>query len=200
VFKRKRGNESHLEHQWELIEDHYINNKPIAVRIVEITNGFMLVDFNGIISRVENYTLSFTRELAREPLENELGQENILEQIIQQKMKEMKGKEILLRVVEVDKANRILKLSQHLYIANEKRPEEFDIGSIYNGIVASVNTVFITVNLGGVIGKLPSKQPVSDQTRFIDLSTLLHIGQEIEVIVIKRQKHSLLLSSKEFEC
>jgi ribosomal protein S1 len=199
VLKRERNDGLQLEHQWKLIEDHYISNKPIVARIIEIVNGCMLVDVDGVQVAIEEFSFAFTRELAKEALENALEQEHPFKQFAQQKMKEMKGKEILLRVVEVDKRSRFLKLSQHLYPDNKRRPEEFDIGSSCNGIVASVNPVFITVNLGGVIGKLPSKQPAADQSRFIDLSTILRIGQEIEVIVIRRQKHSLLLSLKEFE-
>jgi ribosomal protein S1 len=66
--------------------------------------------------------------------------------------------------------------------------KKLEINSIYNGIIVSINKAFVTVDLGGAIGKLPSTQPAPDQNKFVDLSTLLHIGQEIEVSFQRKKK------------
>src|SRR5258706_1748427 len=116
-----------------------------------------------------------------------------IEQLVQQRLMDMIGKEILLRIVEVDKKSRHLKLSQRLHANNKPVSEELEIGSIHTGIIVSISAAFVTVDLGGIRGKLFSKQPTPDQSKFIDLSTTLRLGQAIKVIIIQKEKNVCFL-------
>lgn len=186
-----------FERQWILLEEHYISGKPIVAHILEIAKGRMLVDIGGIQGYVEQYVFSLTKGSSKEASEDMQG---TLEQFAQQRLMNMRGKEILLRVVEVDRTKQHLKLSQRLHDINKLGEnhkglsDEFEIGSVHKGFITSINTVLVTVDLGGVIGKLPSKQPSLDQSKFVDLSTILRLGQEIEVTLIKKQRKAFLLS------
>jgi ribosomal protein S1 len=98
--------------QWASLEEHYINNKPIVARILEITKGCMLVDVGGIQGCVEHFSFGFTTDL----LQTTLDEVQLpTEQSVQQRWIEMKGKEILLNIVEMDKENNNIKLSQRSY-------------------------------------------------------------------------------------
>lgn len=188
------------ERQWSLLEEYCINGKPISARVLEIVKGHMLVDVGGIQGFVEQFTFAFTGDLSKEAPEEI---QRSTEQLVQQELKNMRGKDILLRVIEVDQKNQHLKLSQQLYPNGELKPgyqrllDELRIDDVCKGVVTSISASFVSIDLGGIIGKLPSKQPI-DQLGFTDLSTILHIGQEIKVTIIKKRRNTFWLSLREF--
>ena len=68
MFETERDDDSQLERQWLLLEEHFINGKPIVARILEIRNGNMFVDVEGIQGYVEQFTFGFTWSRSPEAL------------------------------------------------------------------------------------------------------------------------------------
>lgn len=194
----QKEEESRLEQQWQLLEEHYRNQKPIVARLLGITNGEMLVDIGGIQGYIEHFVHAFTQQSpvkasSEEPQSLEEMQSSML-QLAQQSLANSKGKEMLLRIVEVDRQKNHLKCSQKLHPNGRTILDMLEVGSVYDGMVASISAHFVRVDLNGIMGKLPSKQYIPSSPEFIDLATVLHLGQIIKVIIVKKQGSSLLLA------
>lgn len=113
-------NDPRLERQWKILEEHYRQNKPIVARLLGLTDHTMFVDIEGIRGCIDHFVYGFTRQV---PAEKELSvgkskgeEEALFKQFMQQSWIDLKGKEILLRIVELDKEKNYLQLSQKLHI------------------------------------------------------------------------------------
>lgn len=191
------------EQQWRLLEAYYHQNKPIVARLIGITNGEMLVDVGGIQGYIERFIHAFTKHSPIESsLEETQSPEEIQSSVVQlarQSLANLGGEEVLLRIVEMDKERKHLKLSQKLYQKEKAVLDIFEIGSTHIGIIVSMNVVFVRVDLAGVMGRLPAKQPIPNQSKLLDLTTVLHIGQEVKVNIVRNQGNSLVLSLEDLK-
>ena len=185
-----------LEQQWQLLEEYYHHNKPIVARLLGVTNGEMLADVGGIQGHIEQFVYAFTKQSSIETSLEET--QSSIVQLAQQKLANLK-EEIVLRIVEIDRKKNYLKLSQRLHPNEETILDRFEIGSIHIGVITSINSMLIQVDVDGVIGRLRSKQPIPNQPKILDLTTVLHPGQEIKVNILKNQDNSLLLSLEDLE-
>jgi ribosomal protein S1 len=182
------GHDPRLERQWNILEEHYRQHKPIVARLLGLTDHTMFVDIEGIRGSIDHFVYGFTRQV---PVEKEPSvarskeeEEAALLQVVQQSWNDLTGKEILLRIVALDRARNYLQLSQKLHVAVTATAEQFTIGHVYTGMIIALNSAFVTVDLDGIQGRLPAKKSTPDQQGFLDLSTVLRSGQEIKVRVV----------------
>ncbi|BCL79810.1 hypothetical protein ccbrp13_22750 [Ktedonobacteria bacterium brp13] len=185
-------NDPRLERQWNILEEHYRQNKPIVARLLGLTDHTMFVDIEGIRGSIDHFVYGFTRQV---PVEKEPSVERSKEeeeasfrQFVQQSWNDLTGKEILLRIVELDKAKNYLQLSQKLHIKVTATAEQFTIGHVYTGMIISINSARVIVDLDGIQGRFLSRKITPDQPGFLDLSTVLRLGQEIGVRVTGMQE------------
>lgn len=200
MSEQYRENPLLREQQWMLLEEHYHTGKPVRGRFLEILDSrHMLVDVEGIQGIIENFVFAFTWNIS-EALHEE--KQRTREERIQQELKEMKGKEILLRVIGVDRESEYPRFSLYVYdneeLKTRKRQsqqllEELQPGDTYKGIVTSINNHIVNVDLNGVRGKLPSFS-LTDQPLHVDPLTIVQVGQEITVMIVRKQRDFFWLS------
>ena len=192
------SNENSEDQQWQIIKEHYKNGKPLAVRVIEATKNRMVVEYGNIRGSVEQpyYTLAIITQ-AEYPLSPEIHLEHL-----QRHMEQMKGKTILLKIIEVDRERNHLLLSQHLYTEQERQAmrsrqaqllQEIQPGDIRKGIVTSLTRLHVSVDADGVEGWIP-RHYLSLQNHRIDPNEVVQIGQEIDVMVVEKDTNKVLLS------
>jgi len=189
------SNKNSEDQQWQLIEEHYKNGKPLAVHVIEATKERLLVEFRGVEGVVEqpHYYYAITVEG-----EYPVFPENHLERHLEQ----MKGQTIQLKVIEVDRERNHLLFSQQLYTEEERQAmrsrqaqllQELQPGDIRKGIVTSLTRSMVSVEAEGVDGWIP-RHYLSLQNYRIDPHEVVQIGQEIEVMILEKYERRVLLS------
>lgn len=179
---------------WQRIEEHFKSGKPLAMQVVEATQHRWIVEFEGVRGIVEGpYVYGYTINTNEQPITPEEQIKRILENSL--------GKSMLFKVVEADHKLNHLILSQKLYtdeeqVAMRTRQEqttrELRPGDVRQGIVTSVNKTSINVEIDGVRGWMP--RGLFAHNLATDARTVVHVGQEIEVMVLENNKGKLLLS------
>lgn len=201
MYTAQNEENSRLDQQWDVLEAHYRQHKPVVARLLGRIDGEMRVDVNGIQGYVDHFVYGFTqgtpiKEGAKreEPSEEAIA---VFEEAARQSLKDLTGKERLMRIVELDRKSSHLVLSQMLS-TEAVRLDNFDIGRVYTGLVYTIDPVYIRLHLQGVTGWLPAKHHLPNQEAVLDLSTVLHLGQEVQVRVAKKQGRSLWLTFENF--
>jgi ribosomal protein S1 len=186
-----RNDDQHSqEEQWRILTDHFQTHTPIVARIIEATRKSMLVDYNGIQGIVHNPSYSLFSAKYEEEMQSLTREERI-----DRHMQQMKGQEITLRIIELDKARDHLVLSQKLQTNEEIEADRQQIqqfyqhmqpGDIYQCTVHAINPLSVIINLQGIRGWIPRNRLAP--TKVVDPRTVLQIGQEIEVMVLEKKK------------
>ena len=191
----EEGDENSEDQQWQLIEEHFRNGRPLGGQVIKATRERLFIDIGGIQGTVEHPTRAYTFST---DTESHLSPEELFERSLEQ----MKGKTIPLKVIEVDRTRNHLLLSQHLYTEEEllarrlreaQLLQEIQLGDIRKGIVISLTRSMVSVDLEGVDGWMP-RHFLSLQNHRIDPHDVLHIGQEIEVMVLENDRRRVTLS------
>ncbi len=190
-----KGDKNSEAQQWQLIEEHYKNGKPVEGQITKATKERLFINVGGIQGTVEHaYHSYYTSSNA----ENYLSHEELRERSLNQ----MKGKTISLRVIEVDRTHNHLLLSQQLYSKEERQArlsrqaqllQDIQLGDIRRGIVTSLTHNMVFVDVEGVDGWIP-RHYLSLQNHRVDPHEILHIGQEIEVMVLENDRRRVTFS------
>jgi small subunit ribosomal protein S1 len=195
----KDSNENSEDQQWQIIEEHYKNGKPLAVRVIEATKNRIIVEYENITGVVERPHYSFAlTSLGEHPISS---REDVQEHL-QRHMEQMKGKMILLKVLEVDRERKRLLFSQQLYTEQERQAmrsrqeqllQEVQPGDIRKGIVISLARLSVSVDAEGVEGWIP-RHYLSLQNHRIDPDEVVQLGREIEVMVVDKDTRKARLS------
>ncbi|GLV55553.1 hypothetical protein KDH_23970 [Dictyobacter sp. S3.2.2.5] len=195
---------------WSLLEAYHRNGRPLVGRIVELVGDHLIVDINGIQGTIEYATLGVTWSVAElTDDEQQLPEETL----VSQRLESLKGQEILVRVLLVDRDLHILTLSQQLVSSPDDVPEhsswrqqlqdqiqqrrqllsQLRPGDICSAKVTSIYAHQINVNVNGVAGIIPP-QHVAEQERLIDPWRVVQPGQTIEAMILDKDNDYLTLS------
>ena len=191
VMAEGDNDEQSCERRWLALEAAYKNRTPVRARICETVPGKVSVDVDGFPGVIENFVWGFTF-----PAGKYGSDKDSMLQLLQT----LKGKMVLLRIVEIDPVQESLKLSQRLYsddVAENARREAFLLeklqsSDVCTGIVKSVDGMLTTVYLDGVEGKLRMFDRVGPAYESMRLPPL-EIGQEVSVEISRKDKHTLWL-------
>ncbi len=192
----EESNKDSKAQQWQLIEEHHRSGKPLIGRVVEATAKRITIDIGGVQGFVEQpYYYYYAPHTAEE-------QQISPEERFKRHLEQLRGKEMLLKVIEVDRTRNHLLLSQQLSTEEEHQAkrsrqaqilQEIQPGDIQKGIVTSFTQSMVLVNVEGVDGWMSSRY-LSLQNSRIDPHDVLHIGQEIEVMVLDNDGRRVRLS------
>lgn len=170
--------------QWARIDEHYQSGKPLAGRVIEASEEGLFVDVGDIRGIVDSPIYAST-------LDAETAERLSHEELYEHALASMLGKEILLKVIEVDRERNHLVLTQKLYTLKERearrqRAEELarDLrpGDICRGIVAAFMRLAIRVDIEGLMGFV-HRGHLFEQ-RVNNPQEVVQLGQEIEVMVL----------------
>ncbi len=181
---------------WQLIEEHFRNGTPLVMQVVDATQKRWVVELEGVRGIVEqpHYVYGYTRVDDEQPLTSE--------ELLKRHFEKMRGQSIKLKVIEVDRTRNHLVLSQQLYTKEERETmrvrqeqvlRELQPGDIQRGIVTSLTHLRVSVDIEGVDGWIP-RHYLSLQNHRIDPHNVLHIGQEIKVMVLENDRRRVTLS------
>lgn len=210
MSEEQAGMNPRPEDTWSLLEAHYKNGRPLVGRIVELVGEHLIVDINGIQGTIEYATLGITWHVADLTVDEQQLPE---ETLVYRRLEALRGQEILVRVLAVDRELHILALSQQIVSNPSDIPEhsalrqqllerirlrEQRLGRLRPGDIcaAKVTSIYghhIRVDVDGVEG-IVSPQHISAQQRLIDPWKVVHPGQIIKVMILEKDNDHLMLS------
>jgi len=194
VLSLKRAN---TERQWRIAEEQYKNGELLKALVIDFNKGGLIVDVASIRGFVP---ISQILNLRRE--EVAAGGEN---QETAAKLQSMKGKELQLKIIEINRARNRLILSERLAVQEwrqrrrEELLDELKPGEVRKGVVSNLANFGAFVDLGGADGLVHISQLA--WSRVNHPSEVLHVGQEVEVQVLSvdKEKKKIALSIKRAE-
>lgn len=194
VLSLKRAN---TERQWRIAEEQYRNNDLLKARVIDFNKGGLIVDVSGIRGFVP---ISQILNLKREEVVS--GGDN---QETAAKLQGMKDKELLLKIIEINRARNRLILSERMAVQDwrqrrrEELLDELKPGDIRKGVVSNLANFGAFVDLGGADGLVHISELA--WSRVNHPSEVLHVGQEVEVQVLSvdKDKKKIALSIKSAE-
>lgn len=183
-----------IERSWLIAEEQYRNDELLRARIIDYNRGGLIVDISGIHGFVP---LTHIHGLSREEIA--LGNAN---QETMVKLQRMIGREIQLKIIEVNRERNRLVLSERLAVQEwrvrrrEELLDELKPGEIRRGVVSNIANFGIFVDLGGADGLVHISQLA--WSRVNHPSELFRVGQEVEVQVLSvdKEKKKIALSIK----
>ncbi len=172
------------EKKWRIAYDAYKNRKVLEAKVVSVVKGGLVVDCEGIRGFIP------ASQVVKKP-EAELA--------------EFVGKNIPIKVIEIDRRQGRVVLSHKLAAAEKQRFEaeklfdEIEVGQIRHGTVTSIKKFGAFVDLGGVEGLIPLSE--ISWKRVSHPSEVLKVGDETDCFVlgIDREKRKISLGLKELQ-
>ena len=168
------------ERGWIQLEQEMENSNSIAVKVTGFNRGGLLVDALGVQGFVPLSQLSGDRRA-------EMQESN--EEQIAEKLEQMIGEELSLKIIEVNKRRQRAILSERIFNQEERDEQrmqlmsELEEGSIVKGRVTGVREFGAFVDLGGIDGLIHiselSWQPVEEPGDIVSPS------DEIDVFILK---------------
>jgi len=166
---------------WEKLEEAMQSKKELKAPVIEVVKGGVLVDV-GIRGFVPA---------------------SLLERGYVEDLNEYLGKELRLRVIEIDKEKQRVVLSQKVILEEEYEQkkkelwEQLSVGQVKKGIVKRLTNFGAFVDIGGVEGLLHVSELAWERVNHP--SDVLKEGQEIEVKIIglDKENQKISLSLKE---
>lgn len=193
------------DQQWSLLEEHYRTGKPVMAKIVEASKTHMIVEINGIRGIVDHpgYFVfaknSHGQRLADRSVDEQQAQ---IQHTLEQKLTEMRGQQISLKIIMCDRKQQKLFLSQQIYTPEEQaqrqqRQEnllrELRPGDIRRGVVLETRSVSALIDLGYGLRARLSRNYLADH-RVNTPAEILQVGQEVKVMVIGKNHNHINLS------
>jgi small subunit ribosomal protein S1 len=191
-FKRCEG-----ERQWKTVEEALENEITLQVEVREYNKGGLLVDclgLRGFIPLSHLDRVHFAEDIARFAAGSEAE--------LRESLKVLSGKELKVKVIEVDKTKNRLVLSEKEALkaysddARKERLSKIDEGDILTGIVTGLMPFGIFVDLDGVEGLVHISEIAWEKVN--DPGNYYKVGEPIEVKVlgIDEDSEKLALSVK----
>jgi len=191
------SNEDFLDYQWTFIEEHYKKGQPLTANVIEVNEKGLVVDVGGIRGVVLEYFYFSSIEFQEQANPVEKSQ-HILESSAY-----LKGQNLQLKVVEVDRTCNHLALTQNLLTKEERKKlherqkqivQELLPGDVRQGIVTSVTKLAVWVAVEGVEGWVSRGQLSWNDV--LQPQELVRVGELVDVIVLKANGLTLELSVK----
>lgn len=164
-----------IQHIWEKLAQLQENSQTVEVRVTGVNKGGVTVDFQSLRGFIPRSHLS-----ERDNLEA------------------LKGKTLTAGLLEVDRNNKKLVLSQRL-VARSSNFSQLEIGQLVEGKVTGIKPFGVFVDLDGLSALLHIKQ-VSQ--KFIEsLEKVFQIGQTVKAIIIDLDegKNRVAISTRALE-
>jgi len=156
---------------WEKFSRAFRERKPIAVKVEKIVKGGLLASLGSLKAFIPASHVSLKRK-------NDL--------------KKFLGKELLVRVIELEKKSKNIVLSRKFLLLEEreKRKEEalsnLEEGKVVTGKVNSITKFGVFVDLGGIDGLIHPENLSWGWVR--DPNQIVSVGDKIKVKVLKLNK------------
>ncbi|HKF37828.1 MAG TPA: S1 RNA-binding domain-containing protein, partial [Ktedonobacteraceae bacterium] len=182
---------------WHVAEDLYKHGEVLKARVIDYNEGGLIVDVSGIRGFAPiSQLLDFTGK------EGAAGSDN---PETRAKLLNMGGKELQLRIIEINRERDRLILSERLaqqewrQRRREELLDELKPGEVRRGIVSNLANFGAFVDLGGADGLVHISQLA--WSRVNHPSEVLKVGQEVEVQVLSvdKDKKKIALSIKRAE-
>lgn len=181
------------ERGWRLLQKVFDDGETLEAEVVEHNKGGLIVNVHGVRGFVP---LSQIVDLKRsgapdEPVENRLAS--------------MRGRELLLKVIEMNRRRNRLILSERAAVQERRAREkerlltELQEGEVRHGRVASLADFGAFVDIGGADGLIHLSELTWGQVTHP--SQVLKVGDEIDVFVVgvDREKKKIALSLKRLQ-
>lgn len=184
---------------WSWLEEQYKYDRMLTGYIVELAGDHLIVDIRGIQGTVEHVTLGVNWRQANLTIEEQPLSE---EELVYQQLALLKGQEIGVRILEINRHLHILslELSGKSEVTTERqrlgtqRLAGLRPGDVCKGRVKSIYGHRVKVDLGvGIEGTIPPDH-ISLQKSFIDPWKIVQPGQEVEVMIMDKDPEQLVLS------
>mgnify|MGYP006285285459 CR=1 FL=1 len=185
------------DRQWKIVEDAYENDITLDVTVQEYNKGGLLVDCMGLrgfipLSHLDR--VHFAEDIAKFAAGSEAE--------LKESLKVLEGKELKVKVIEVDKNKNRLVLSEKeatKAYSDEARKEklaEIEVGDVLTGIVTGLMPFGIFVDLDGVEGLVHISEIAWEKVN--NPGNYYKVGESIEVKVlgIDEESGKLALSVK----
>ena len=179
---------------WRVAEELYKHGEMLKAKVTGYNKGGLMVDVSGVRGFVPiSYLLNFTGE------EVAAGGDN---PETEAKLQGMVGKELQLKIMEINQERKRLVLSERLAFQEwrqrrrEELLDELKPGEIRRGVVSNLANFGAFVDLGGAEGLIHVDQLA--WSRVEHPSEVLKVGQEVEVEVLSvdKDKKKIALSLK----
>ena len=189
-----------LERQWSIIEYHYMSGKPLTAHVIEATRSSLIVDVRGIRGTIEKPAY-YVFDMLDSADQSDEERQRSREEHIERQLAQMRGQEMTVRVIEVDRQRNHLVLSQQLYTDEEREAmlrrreqllRELRPGDVRRGVVKSFTRLGVRVDLEEVEGWI--YRGYLSEHRVDNPGEIVQIGQEVEVMVLECDKGHLRLS------
>ncbi|GCE31592.1 hypothetical protein KDA_70760 [Dictyobacter alpinus] len=183
---------------WSWLDEQYKYDRMLTGNIVELMGDHLIVDIRGIQGTVEHVTLGVNWRMVDLTIEEQQLSE---EELIYQRLEALKGQEIQVRILEVNRPLHILslELSTKGDLDAERQRLEAQLlatlrpGDVCKGRVKSIYSHQVKVDIGGIEGTIPPSH-ISLQKSFIDPWRVVQPGQEVDVMILDKKPEQLVLS------
>jgi len=182
-----------VERGWRSIQRLYEEAQTIEAEVVEHNKGGLIVNVEGVRGFV--------------PLSQivDLRQAGQTEEVVEQRLASMRGKKLLLKVIELNRRRNRLILSERAAIQERRSREkdrllnELQEGEVRHGRVSSICDFGAFVDLGGADGLIHLSELSWGQVSHP--SQVLKEGDEVDVLVVgvDREKKKIALSLKRLQ-
>ncbi|MBD3365779.1 S1 RNA-binding domain-containing protein [candidate division WWE3 bacterium] len=171
------------DRQWKIVEDAFENEIVLDVKVQEYNKGGLLVDCMGLRGFVPLSHLDrvhFAEDIAKFAAGSEAE--------LKESLKVLEGKELKVKVIEVDMDKNRLVLSEkeatraYSDEARQEKLEKIEVGDILTGIVTGLMPFGIFVDLEGVEGLVHISEIAWEKVN--NPGNYYKVGEKIEVKVL----------------
>ncbi|MCL4509436.1 MAG: S1 RNA-binding domain-containing protein [Chloroflexi bacterium] len=169
------------EKSWRYAEQVMQDNEIIEAEVIDYNKGGLIVNVQGLRGFVP---ISQVLGLRRDPIERtDSGEDDIA-----QRLAEMVGRTLSLKVIELIRGRNRLILSERAALLEARAKnkdqllEELEVGQVRRGRVSNILPFGVFVDLGGADGLIHISQ--LSYSHVANPSDLLHVGDEVDVYVL----------------
>lgn len=176
---------------WKSIIKKFEADEIISVTPTEANLGWLLVDMHGIKWFVPLSQLAPIHY----PRVEDGDQEVIFEKLL-----ELIGKELRVRIINIDEEEKRIILSEREALKEERETvlRELEVGKIFDGVVSGISSYGLFVTIGGTVEWLVHISEIT-YGHVNNIDQLGKIGDKVQVKVIGLENGKISLSSKKLK-
>lgn len=176
---------------WKSIIKKFEADEIISVTPTEANLGGLLVDMHGIKGFVPLSQLAPIHYPRVEDGDQEIIFEKLLELI---------GKELKVRIINIDEEEKRIILSEREALKEEREAvlAQLEVGKIFDGVVSGTSSYGLFVTIGGTVEGLVHISEIT-YGHVNNIDTLGKIGDQVQVKVIGLENGKISLSSKKLK-
>jgi len=176
---------------WKAILKKFESDEIITVVPTEANLGGLLIDMHGIKGFVPLSQLAPIHY----PRVEDGDQEAIFEKLL-----DLIGKELRVRIINIDEEEKRIILSEREALKEERESilKELEVGKIFEGVVSGISSYGLFVTIGGTVEGLVHISEIT-YGHVNDIDKLGKIGDVVKVKVIGLENGKISLSSKKLK-